>query len=80
MSDKNDIFGISVRVDESIPVNDFHFAHPDGRIDVFSVVEGEVLPIHLTKLGDAPNWACPSCSHVNEQKAAACELCGMSVN
>lgn len=81
MSDeiKQSLWGMPVRVDESIPANDFHFQHSDGRIDKFTVIENEVLPIHLTKLGDAPNWACPICSHINPCGADKCGLCGLSM-
>lgn len=66
-----------IKTDESIPANSFQFRHPDGRIDSFMLVAGEVLPINLTKLGDPPNWSCPFCSHVNQHVAKACEMCGL---
>lgn len=67
-----------IKTDESIPANSFQFRHPDGRIDSFMIVEGEVVPINLTKLGDPPNWSCPLCSHVNPCLAQVCEMCGLT--
>ncbi len=64
--------------DESMPANTFRFEHPDGRIDLFMLVENEVVPIHLTKLGDPPNWACPLCSFINEQKDKSCSNCNFT--
>lgn len=68
----------AIKTDESMPENTFRFEHPDGRMDSFMLVDGEVLPIHLTKLDDPPNWACPVCSFVNEQSATSCACCGLS--
>lgn len=78
MNDKKDLFGMPIRTDESMPVDTFRFEHSDGRMDSFMLVEGKVMPIHLTKLGDKPNWACPACSFVNEQDAKMCACCGLS--
>lgn len=74
----SDFFGIPTILDESVPVDTIRFDHPDGRKDSFMLYEGEVIPIHLTRLGDKPNWACPVCSFVNEQSAKACACCGLT--
>lgn len=66
-----------VKLDESMPANTFRYEHQDGRIDSFMLVGGEVVPIHLTKLGDPANWSCPLCSFVNEHCAKACACCGV---
>ena len=71
------LFGMETVLDESLPAETFQFRHPDGRIDSFMLVEGEVVPIHLTKLDDPPNWSCPACSNVNPQPTKACQLCGL---
>jgi hypothetical protein len=76
MKSEFDLF--PVIIDESIPVDSFRFEHGDGRMDSFMLVQGEVVPIHLTKLDDPPNWACPICSFVNEKGAARCACCGLS--
>jgi len=68
--------GFPIRLDESVPVGDVHFEHPDGRTDKFMIVENEVLPIHLTKLGDSPSWACKNCSNINPTVRMYCEVCG----
>lgn len=72
------IFGMPVRLDESMPVDTFRFEHPDGRMDSFMLVDGHALPVHLTKLGDPPNRACPVCSFVNERSDKACACCGLT--
>lgn len=66
-----------IKTDEAIPVDHFQFRHPDGRIDSFSTIEGEIVPIHLTKLGDSPNWSCPFCSFVNAHMSKHCACCGL---
>lgn len=67
-----------ITTDESMPVDTFRCEHPDGRMDSFMLVGGEVVPVRLTKLGDPPNWACPACSFVNERGATACACCGIT--
>lgn len=64
-----------IKTDESIPMNSFQFRHLDGRIDSFMIINNEVVPIHLTKLDDPPNWSCPACSFINEQSDERCACC-----
>lgn len=67
-----------IHTDESIPANCFQFRHPDGRIDSFMLIDNEVVPIHLTKLNDPPNWSCPLCAFVNQHMAQVCACCGLT--
>lgn len=66
-----------IKTDISLPENAFRFEHPDGRMDSFILIEGEVIFTHLTKLDDPPNWSCPACSMVNDKNATECECCGL---
>lgn len=67
-----------IKTDESMPENTFRFEHQDGRMDSFMLMGNEVVPVHLTKLDDPPNWSCPACSFVNEQSAKGCACCGLA--